>query len=763
LFSSAQTVKNNQQLNIPHTTGKASIDGELTDPIWNNALSISLDIVNSPWNNLSSPVKTEAKIIENGEFIYISFMAYDPEPNKIKGFLADRDTTWSGDLVGIKLDTFNSRQLNYNFLVNPYGVQNDSIRNEVTGEDNRLWDGNWHSYGKKTSKGFQVEIAIPYNILNFDESNSEKTWAIEFLRLYPRDEHLRISHIPLNRDNNCWLCQIPEIKGFEKADIGKNILVTPTIVASSNQSRDVYTPNDPWSKDNNVDAGVDIRWGPNANTLLNATVNPDFSAVESDAGQLNVNETFSLFYDEKRSFFLENSDYFSSNYNLVYTRNIAAPDYGVKLTSRTEKYSYGLFVTNDTETNFIVPGNISGSLASLQTKSHSAAFNYRYNISDELTLGIVSTLRTADNYHNAIAGFDAKYRFDDSNTVTAQILHSDTEYPIDLFNDFTASQQAQFTGRGEQALRTKIEDGFNDQAYKVNFDHNSEYWEINAGHQKINSLFRADLGFMNKVDYQKNNIDVDRLFYGDEDDIWSEAKITGSWENQKNEAGEFIAKTFDVGGIVEGPKLSYLSFNFIQATKVGLRHNDLSLAIDNNTTQFDEKTYQFYAEFQPTNRVFTGLGYDFGDKIDYRNNRLGQFNEIYVDVSFQPTDHLNIGITHTYSELDATPVSTTIDDNVFKANLTNLKVSYQFDVKSYLKLSVVYTDIDKNVENNPFDSDLSPTNKDLSTQLIYSYKLNPQTVFFVGYSDNSYQDYELKKVSRAEKTFFSKVSYAWSL
>ncbi len=763
LYSSAQTVKNNQKLHIPHTINTANIDGNLTDKLWDKALIVSLDVVNSPWNNLPSPVKTEAKIIENGEFIYISFIASDPAPQKINGFLADRDTTWGEDLVGIKLDTFNSRQLNYNFLVNPFGVQNDSITNEVTLDENRLWDGNWFSYGKKTDTGYQVEMAIPYGILNFEENNDIKTWAIEFIRLYPRDERLRISHIPLNRDNNCWLCQVPEIVGFENADIGKNVSITPSLVASKNQSRDIYTENAPWVNESDMDPSVDIRWGPNANTLLNATINPDFSAVESDAGQLNVNTTFSLFFDEKRSFFLENSDYFSSNYNLVYTRNIADPDYGVKLTSRTDKYSYGLFIANDTETNFIVPGNISGSLASLNTESHSAAFNYRYNVNEQLTLGIVSTLRTADNYHNALAGIDLKYRFDDSNTITTQVLHSDTEYPIELFNDFTDSTQTLFTGFGEQVIRTDIEDSFSDQAYKINFEHNSEYWEVNAGHQKINSLFRADLGFMNKVDYQQNNIDINHIFYAEKDDVWSEARLIGSWQNNKNEQGEFISRTLNTGFEIEGPKLSYFSFNYIKETEVGLRHNDLLLSIDNNTTQFNEKSYQLYAEFQPTNRIFTGVGYDFGDKIDYNNNRLGEFNEIYVELTVQPTDHLRIALTHTYSELDAEPLSTVINDNVFKANLTNLNLSYQFDVRSSLKLTVVYTDVDKNIENNPFDKGLSVINKDISTQLIYSYKLNPQTVFFAGYSDQSFQDFELTKLKRAEKTFFSKVSYAWSL
>jgi hypothetical protein len=236
----SQTKKLLKPLHIPYSPQKINIDGELNEDIWQEALNVSLDIVNNPWDNLPSPVKTEAKLIENGDYLYIAFIAYDPEPEKIQGFLGDRDTKWNDDIVGIKLDTHNNRRLNYEFFVNPFGVQNDATFNEITGEANKLWDGIWNAYGKITPQGYQVEMAIPYNILNFEENGLEKRWAIELVRNYPRENHLRISHIPLNRDNPCWLCQYPEAIGFEKAKTGKNIRLTPALTASKNQQRDVY-------------------------------------------------------------------------------------------------------------------------------------------------------------------------------------------------------------------------------------------------------------------------------------------------------------------------------------------------------------------------------------------------------------------------------------------------------------------------------------------------------------------------------------------
>jgi hypothetical protein len=762
-------------LKIPNSTSTVLIDGELDDPIWNNALVVPLDIVNSPWNNLPSPIKTEAKLIENGEFLYVAFIAHDPNPEKIQGFLGDRDTKWFDDIVGIKLDTHNNRRLNYEFFVNPFGVQNDAIFNEITGEANDLWDGIWHSYGKITAEGYQVEIAIPYNILNFEENGEIKQWAIELVRSYPRETRLRISHIPLDRDNPCWLCQYPEAVGFEKAETGNNVRLTPAITATRAQSKDIYKPKSDWNSKNDIEAGIDLRWGIDANTSLNATLNPDFSNVEADAGQLSINTTFSLFYDEKRSFFLDNSDYFDSNYDLVYTRNIVAPDYGAKLTGRTQKHSYGVFVTNDTETNFFLPGNLGSDVASLNQESHSAAIRYRYDYDDNLSIGTVSTLRKSTDYHNYVAGFDARYRITDSNIIKAQLLTSLTEYPDDLFKSFCFGKDCEESKKGdcslidfgnceynEQANRSNIQGEFNDQAIKVDFLHDSEYWKVELSHDNIGADFRADLGYQPKVDKKENSAEVTRLFYGDQSTLWQKARLSSAWNRITNSNNEFIERAIDAEFSIDGPRQSELFFTLTHAEKVGLRHNDEILAIDGNTTRFTEDQLNIFSRVKMTPRLYMSLDMTLGDKIDYKNNRLGDIKEISANLTWNITNHLELDITHTFSELNADNpnISAEGDDNVYTAHLSNLLLSYQFDVQSYLKLTITYSDIDRNINNNPFVN-VSAKNTDLATQLIYAYKLNPQTVFFLGYSDTTYQDDYLDDLSRAERAFFSKISYSW--
>jgi hypothetical protein len=732
-----------QPLDIPYYEGEVNIDGKLTDELWLHALSVDLDLVNSPWDNLPSPVKTTAKLVENGEFLYISFIAIDPNPEKIQAFLTDRDNAWFHDLVGIKLDTHNNRRLNYEFFVNPYGVQNDATFNEITGEGNTSWDGLWYSFGKITAQGYQVEIAIPYNILNFKSDGQEKKWAIELVRTYPRDTNLRISHVPLNRDNPCWLCQYPEAKGFKKTKIGKNVRLTPTLTATRDEFRDVYLANDDpenrWATEDDIEVGLDLRWGINTNNLLNATINPDFSTVESDSGQLSVNTNFSLYYEEKRAFFLDNSDYFSSDFDLVYTRNIADPDFGAKLTGRIDKHSYGVFTANDTETNILLPGNLNSRLVTLDKENNSSALRYRYDFNENLTVGSIATFRSADNYHNYVAGIDARYRLSESNAIKAQLLSSDSEYSDIILSKNTPK----YVELNNNSL--------NDQAFKVNFNHHSEYWLLDLEHQSIGADFRADLGYIPKTDIKTNEALLKRTFYSDQDSYWQEAGISGEWKIAHNVNNELIERELTASFSIDGPLQSIFEIDFIHGERVGLRYDKNLTGIDGNTSMFNEDQLQLYSSANVNNRTYLSLNVIVGDKIDYSNDRLGDLIEATGNLTVFITDHLEFDFYQTYSKLDAKEDDH--DVNVYIANISELRLSYQFDVLSYLKLSLVYDNIEYSGSENI---------KALSTQLIYAYKLNPQTVFFLGYSDNSYQDQDLTKLTRTDRTFFTKISYAWA-
>lgn len=731
-------------IHIPKTSASISIDGDLSDAGWAQANKVQITINSWPSENTPAPVATEVLLMENGEYFYLAFKAKDPDPTQIRAFLKDRDNVWDDDLVGIKIDSYNDQKLAYQFFSNPLGVQQDSIENEVTGSESDAWDGIWQSVGKLTPDGYQVEIAIPLRILNFNDKLAVQQWRIELLRFYPRDIRHRLSSNKIERANPCWICQMRVATGFSGAKQGSHFSVVPSLVTGASQQRDV-TPDakTDWQTEPNTEVSLDLKWGITPDINLNATLNPDFSQVEADVAQVSMNDTFSLFFDEKRAFFLDNQDYFSSPLDLVYTRNIGAPDIGAKLTGKQQQHSFAFFAANDEKTTFIVPGNLGSDVAVLDEESTNAVLRYRYDLNADVSLGWISSLRQSDSYHNNLSGLDLKYKITDQDELVLQYLYSDSAYSELLRQSFAES---------EAGLR--LAEDLSDPAYFLMYEHDDGAWLWNTEYLALEKDFRADMGYMPQTDFHKFVQGLGYQWFSDSS-WWNRAILSGDWDISHNANNELLEKEAELFLELWGPQQSFFSFGLTDRDKTGPRLNNNSLAIDGNTVMFKEKRLITFAEFRPLPALYANTEIEFGDAIDYRNNRLGDLLQVSPEVSWNASTHLQIEARHTYRYLEADGA------DVFTANLTDLRFSYQFSVRSLLRLTLIYSDIEQNPLNNPgLEQQLE---RSLGSQLLYSYKLNPQTLFFAGYSDNAYQDDELTSLERDQRSVFMKFSYAWLL
>ncbi|MBT0586909.1 carbohydrate binding family 9 domain-containing protein [Alteromonas oceanisediminis] len=743
-------------LAIPLLENAAVIDGELNEPQWKLAAKRELIYVTEPFENTISPVKTDVFIYEDGDTLFVAFVADDPEPDNIRAFYRDRDLIFGDDLVGLKLDTFNDSRLAYQFFVNPFGVQADLIENEMTGNESDAWNAIWESAGKITETGYVVEMALPLRIMNFNENDETKTWGAEFLRFYPREDELRISDMKRDRDNSCFLCQMGEVSGFETAKQSNNLAIVPTIVAGKSRSRDIYSTRD-WEYDDNQEVGLDVNWGITPEFTLQATFNPDFSQVESDVAQLSINNTFALFFDEQRPFFTENADYFSSNLNLVYTRNIGSPDYGAKVTGRVDDHSIGVFLANDESTTFLVPGNLGSSVAVLDEESTNAAIRYRYDLSDDLSLGVVSTLRQAGDYHNYVNGADVRYLISETDTLRAQVVVSDTQYPTELFRDFCFDGQcADNEAFTEEALRTANAEAFSGLSYRVNYSHEERNWFFNAAHYANGEDFRADLGFVSQIDHNKTVVGGGYLWWS-QTSWWNRLRLNGDWDITHNDNGELIEQEVEVFFSVRGDYQTFWEVGYVDRARVGLRLDSASLAIDGNTDRFDERQYRSYFEVQPNETVYFNVIASQGDAIDFANNRLGEQLLVESEVELNLGQHLFVGLYGLYNDFESN------DAALFEAHLADLRLTYQFNTRQFVRLILAYSNIERNLENyNPnLAGRLDADAQDVGWQLLYSYKLNPLTKFFVGISDTRFNDDSLRRLTSAEQSVFMKFSYAW--
>lgn len=763
--------KTSSQISIPYIQQSSVIDGNIDETHWKNAKRIDINNVTWPYENSASPENAYALVYENGESLYVAYVVEDSNPNAIRAYYRDRDKAWNDDLVGLKIDSYNNEKLAYQFFINPLGVQMDSIENALTGNESDAWDGIWHSSGQITDFGYQVEIAIPFRILNFEQGQETKTMAMEFLRFLPRNERLRISSMQINHADSCWVCQMQTVSGFENAEQGKNFTVVPTFVAGRNETRSVdQTPFESWQGDNNIEPGVDLKWGITPEVTLTATVNPDFSQVEADVAQLGINNSFTLFFPEKRAFFLENSDYFSSPWNLIYTRNVAEPDAGIKLTGSVGQHTFGTFIANDKQSNVIIPGNLGSNVTSLEDKSNNLAARYRYDITQDFSVAATTTSRSTDNYYNYVGSIDSKYRLTENDTFIAQLAMSTTKYS-DAFRQSLCDaddnadcqnvlprdcENGNECAIDEDYLRVRSHDAIKDVAYKLSYEHNQKHYSLFARYDNLGEDFRADLGFLNQIDFNKFVTGGRYRWYGEQGINWyNRIEFYGDWDISHNDNGELLEKEVQGELSFNGPLQSFGKIELMQRDRAGLRHNKASLAIDGNTTLFNENIISTYLEFKPLSGVFASIYANKGNQIDLANNRLGDKVRVRPVLNLNLNRHMELRLRHTYEAM------TVGGSDLFTANLTDARLSYQFNTRSFIRLALIYRDIERNQDN--YFEDVNTRYKGLSTQLLYSYKVNPQTVFFAGYSDNGYQDDDLSRIEKTDRSIFMKISYAWML
>jgi hypothetical protein len=301
------------------------VDGALDEAAWTSAMRLSLPFETSPGDNTPARAETRCHVTYDDANLYLACEAFDPDPASIRAFVTDRDDVDEHDRVGFTIDPFNDTRRAFEFGITALGVQSDGVFDQQQGWTDRSWDAIWTSAGRITDSGYIVEAAIPFRSLRFPSSAGIQTWGIFAWRQWPRSEAVEFRSMRLDRNNSCMLCQANLATGFQGISPGVNLELVPTITSSRTDSRDEF-PTDPLARGSlDAEPGLDLRWGITSDLTVNTTVNPDFSQVEADVAQLDVNNRFALFFPEKRPFFLEGADFFSTPLRAVFTRTIADP------------------------------------------------------------------------------------------------------------------------------------------------------------------------------------------------------------------------------------------------------------------------------------------------------------------------------------------------------------------------------------------------------------------------------------------------------
>lgn len=711
---------------LPRVEEPVKIDGNLDDGAWRRALKVDLDTETNPGENIPARVKTVAYLMEDGQNLYIAFDARDPNPSEIRAFLRDRDSAYNDDFVGIVIDSYNDERRAFEFFSNPLGSQMDLTNDDVNKREDDSWDAIWNSAGKITTSGYIVEMEIPLNQIRFQKMSGKQTWGIDVVRMYPRDQRFRLGSSGLDREINCYLCQFNKYQGLENADPGRDLEIVPTITAQRTDLRDEPATDPMVNGDLESEAGVSLRWGITPDLTANLAINPDFSQVEADVAQLDVNNQFALFFPEKRPFFLEGSDYFRTPIQAVFTRTVANPTVGAKITGKRGNNTFGFYAADDDVTNLLFPGATGSDSESLDIANTSIVGRYSRSFGDSSSVGALITSREGDGYHNTVGGLDARWRINDQHTLKAQVLRSDTDYPDEIATEF------------EQPL-----DAFSGNAAQAEYNYDSRDWFGFARYELRDADFRADSGFVTRVDYNMQTIGGGRRWHGDESNWWTRMQVNADYDISHDMDGRVLEREIEGYFSVNGPKQWYVNIG-------GLTRDVLF-----DDVMFKENKISIYTQIQPRGGLFFGVWARVGDQVDFENTRLGDQVRVQPRIEWNVNEHLLARIQSSFVKLDSKE-----GPNIFDAQVHDLRLTWQFSNRSFIRMTMQHQEVERN--QALYIDDVDASSQKIGRQLLYSYKVNPQTVFFLGYSDSHLDDDDLDTLTSTDRTFFLKLGYAWT-
>jgi len=705
---------------VPRVNSEVKIDGYLDEEVWNQAVKIDANIEVEPGENIPAPVKTEVYIAYDNSNIYVAFKAFDPKPKEIKANLCGRDNIWDDDWVLILFDTFNDERRCYDFGCNPLGIQADIIESVSGGGDS--WDAIWESDGRITDEGYVVEMAIPFSSLKFPRKEGEQTWGFDAVRSYPRKVRHHIGAFPRDRSNNCYFCQLEKLTGFSDVIPGRDIEFAPTYTSVVAQERE-YETSGPFDEKYSNDLGFTSSWGLTNNLKLCATINPDFSTIEADVIQVDINNPFELWYPEKRPFFIEGAEFFETAIDVVHTRTLADPNFGIKLTGKEGKNTIGFFSAQDAVTNFVIPSLDGSDSYDLDMKSYGTVFRYLRDFGQSSNIGLLLTDREGENYHNRVLGLDGIVNFTKKDQLRWQALGTKTLYPDEISSGYGQSTD-EFGGKGISA----------------NYSHSISKYNFYGTYQELSPSFRTDLGSVTQTGYRYGEVGGNYIWRAGPEHWFTWINIYLGADFGKDYDGNTARKQLKGNFNYNGPLQSY--FGVYGQSSRDLYHE----------TEFKTSYLNYWFGGNPTKWFNFNLWSVFGDQIDYDNTRQGRGLQMGVSTNFNIGRHLSVYLDHYYDHMNVN------DMRLYTAYREYIKLMYHFNERIFIRTIFQYAIYKK--DPALYYDEVEPREQEFLTQILFSYKINPRTAFYIGYSDNYYGDYDTE-IIQTDRSVFAKIGYAW--
>jgi hypothetical protein len=663
-----------------------------------------------PKDGAPASQKTEVYLGYTDKNLYVICVCFDAEPNKIRARMGRREAINDDDQFGFVLDTFHDKKHGLFFYLNPLGIQQDGIWTDNQ-EPDYSYDMVWRSDAKLTAAGYVVWFEIPFRSLRFP-ARSDQNWGLFFERDIRRNNEFSFyPHITSNAQG--FLAQETEMDGLEKISPGRNMQFIPYLSVRSFRSLDDRDPNNPHFHGKHIEPrpGLDSKIVLKDALVLDATINPDFSQVESDQPQITVNQRFEVFFPEKRPFFLENAAYFDTPINLVFTRRIADPEYGIRLTGKLGPWSLGTLFADDKSPGLSVApyDPLAGH------KAYFGILRVNRDIGKESTLGLIYTDRELDTVpgeaectdnpcvvsSNRVGGLDTKIKFNSKWMATAQALTSHT-----TLNDGTEKGGP---------------------AYDVFVERSSRNLEYNVLYQDTSANFETDTGFFRRPDVRRFSQFALYRFRREGKILqwhgpslftinnWDHTGTRLEWFANTNYRWIFQGQTdFGFYGNLGHERLRPVDFDTLTANR-DYAHYHAGLFFD----------FGYFKPLSLGGEMNFGTDTNFDPAVGPPVLAKSDFAAIFATV--RPVNGLTIENTYLLTRLRDLDSSA----GIFNNHIIRSKWNYQFTRAFSLRVIGQYS----TVLANPARTSLQTT-KNLNADVLLTYLVHPGTAVYLGYNSN---------------------------
>ena len=724
----AQSPLSGESLRISRTTTPIVVDGELSDEAWRSVQPVERWYEINPGDNVEPSVRSVGYVAYDDRFFYLGMQFDDPDPGSIRAPYVDRDRLNGNvmDFGGVVLDTRNDGHSAVEFFVSPRGVQYDAVTDDAADEDSSP-DFFWDSAARITERGWTLEIRVPFSSLRYGNENVQ-TWGILLYRNYPREFRYQIFSARLPRGGNCFVCRANTLVGLDDLPSGGHVVAAP-YVSATRVARSADGLGSPLVADRaEPRGGLDVKWTPTPDAVVDLTLKPDFSQIEADTAQITANERFALSFPEKRPFFLEGVELLSTPIRAVHTRTITAPQWGTRLTGKQRGLGYTVLAAEDTGGGSLVVPGPDGSAVLPRDKSASVLIaRAKYDFGGSF-VGVVTTDR--ENRHggeyNRVVGPDFQWRFSTSDVVTGQWLLSATQSPDD------PDVGAPWAGRAVTS-----------HAADLQWRRDTTHLNLSGGYKDFGNGFRADSGFVPQVGYR-------------------ELSTRGGWTVRPNGFLRRLQMSVDLDRQVDRTG-ALISRHLAPTVEMNARWNGfMRFHFSHDRVRSGDRTFArrqvgYAVRFSPSLTVaHLEVRGTVGEDIDFVQTRLGRGATVNLSADFNPTQHLSLSFVQNQRWLHIGNAAGSTG-RLFLARVSRVRATYTFTANSYVRVVSQYTSTVR--EPSLYRAAVRSRSGALSGSALFAYKLNWQSVLFVGYGDDRELS-ERQTLESASRQFFVKVSYA---